>query len=320
MLSGIYGITDMGLLAGIRHHSGDVKFVDNVIDDGTPVLVDNPTMLIPSHIRQFNTSDLSRLLAIDEGSQRSFSEAFNCSGKPSAMSFFTMIRENGEFLVPVAIGYSGRFMNGNVGPDVGFMHGVGFMVENPKHWVTSMGEVLDYLSGKYAGEIAIDVDEDWCISRIRFGHQPQYLSLLCEFYGMRYDELLDWLVNEEDSPRHSVGVAISVAVSKPPFPVVEVEQRDGIQAANEAEKHIRRVLMGRCEIALVTAHSEGVPLGRRRVFRTINRMRRYDERIQYRTDCGYKLNFGELTGAYEGYCREKSPHCVDAVRAERISI
>jgi hypothetical protein len=304
MLNAIYGLSDGGLLGGVSWHSGDVKFIPEVIDDGTPILVDNPAIPIPESIRQFNTSPLARMISIDPDSRENFNDAFSCTGNPTSLSLFTMLNDNGDHLIPVIVGYSGRLMNSNVGPDVGFSHGVGLMLPDEDLWPAKVKDILTYLTGKYSGELTFDIDEHWDISSVRFGHQPHYLSLLSEFYGMRYGDLLDWLVNEEDIPRYSTGITISVLVSKPPYPFIAAPQTDGIQAANEAEKHIWRMIIGRCEVALVSAHSDCIPKGRRRLFRTINRMRRYDDFIQYRTDSGWKLDFLKMNAVYEEYCNE----------------
>lgn len=288
----------------MQRHSGEIQFVTEIIDDGTPYLVDNPLIEIPDSIRQFNVSNLSRLLCSDEDSLKEFNSVFGMTGKESCVTIYTMIRENGSYLIPIIVGYSGRFMNGDVGPDIGYSHGAAFMLSNPKDWPEKMGDILDYLSDRYAGEVAIEVDEDWKMSKLQFGHQPQYVSLMSEFYGMRYDELLGWLVNDDEAPRHSEGVVLSVMVSKPPFPVVEVPQGDQMQAANDAEKHIWRVIIGRCEVVFVSAYADNLPNCRRRVFRTINRMLKYDNRIQYRTDGGYKLDFGRMSEVYERYSKD----------------
>jgi len=306
----IYGVTT-GLLSGAIRHSAKISFVQDIIDDGTPYIVDSPVLPIPDTIRQFNCSKLSRLLGMDKEAKLTFDEEFGITGKPTSSIIYTMINGGGDYLPPVAIGFSRRMMHGDVGFDVGFSHGAALQLDEDD-MPESVEHLLEYLKGKYAGELCFEIDANWNVSKLGFGHQPQYLSLLCEFYGMDFDGLLEWLVFEEEAPRHTEGVAVSTLVSRYPFPVLSGYKSEEIRADLQAEKHIWRAVVGCASVMFVTAHAECVPSARRRVFRTINRLRRYDDYIQYRTDLAYKLDFGEMQDAYERSQKKPLPVKVEA--------
>ena len=304
----ILGLTNSGILIGISRHCAEIQFIDELTDEaiesGHPVLVDNSVIQVPDGVPQFNTSPLSRLLALHPESLKEFEDSFGMTGAKASLTIFTMMNDSGH-LPLVAIGYSERLMHGDVGPRLGFSHGAAFMCDDVTVLPSEVLEVLSFCVGKYAGEIAIDIDENWNISRVRFGHQPQYVSMFSEFYGMQYGSLLSWMVRGEDLPRCTAGLVVSALVSKSPFPYVSIPTGD-IQADVQAEKHIWRFPIGNAQVALVSAHAEDTSRSRRRVFRTINRMRKYDETLQYRTDIAYRLNFGKLQDVYTNYCKDSS--------------
>ena len=260
-------------------------------------------MPVPDDKEVFNSSDLVRLLSLDKSSHDMFKKEFNLSGNPSVSAVYCLIRKDGIVSPPVEIAFSRRFMNGEVGPQIGFAHGCALPVPQD-----SVKDLTDYLSGKYAGELAVEFDARKKPCKVSFGHMPHYMCMYAEFFSMKIDILLDWLTEGIDElPEMRKGVAICNAVSSPPFP--SPLPNEAVKASPGGERHIWRVVIGDKNLALVTAHSDKIPSAdshhspfaqcRKRLYRTINELRKYNDFIQYRTDAAYSLKFAFAQGGYE---------------------
>ena len=285
-------------------HSKTAKLNCDIEGDQAVVIVDDVLMKVPDNCIPVNTSNFAKLFALDEESRVLTSELFGLSKKKPVSIYYTMVGGS-RTTQGCEIGYSLRSMNGNVGAELYIAHACGFMVEQHSKQID---DIIIYIASRYRGEVAIGLDEDGVACRVVFGHMPHFMAIYAEFCTGEIDALIDFIAHDDaECPVFKRGVALMSAVTKHPYPNLDASKAH-IRAEIEAEKHLWRMPYG---LVFVAAWSDSEPDShgtcfsqcRKRIFRTIKRMRKHDDYLCYRTDIGYSLQFSLATDQYKALQR-----------------
>lgn len=268
------------------------------------IIVDEPLLNTTAGCDLINTSDLIKILLLDKEETQKFSEQFKLTFNQATSVLYMLISPDGTVSPVMEVGLSNRFMNGNVGPRIPFAHGCGVIVQQDKV-DELLSDLLAIFKGNYTGELSVSMDEDGNLSGIGFAHHPHLMAMYSEFLRGGTEEAMDFLTGDGKIGGLREGIVCCNLVSKSPFPMITTGGPQ-IRSAGESEgeRHLWRVPVGNSQIVFVTAHSDNFVECRRRVFRTIRRMQRFDDTLQFRTDFAYDLKFALVQSEYEAAQRK----------------
>jgi len=301
MEQNIYGMSTSGLLTALTDHSDLVKLNCRIEDDAPIIIVDDILIVTPPECEKLiNTSDFARLMVLDKEFATDFNKTFEISKKKAVSVAYCFVAPSGA--TPLCeVGFSMRYMNGNVGSEMFMSHACGFIVDEVPEQIQS---ILTYIKSRYAGEVTFALDESGNVCSLILGHSPHLLSVYAEFFAGDIDGMLAYMVEEDaECPKFKAGTSLMSAVTKYPFPYLNADKAY-VRAEVEAEKHLWRMPMG---LVFVSAWSDaeedsnGTSFSqcRKRIFRTLKRARKYDDFLHYRTDMGYSLSFSLVAEQYK---------------------
>jgi len=191
------------------------------------------------------------------------------------------------------VSFSKRFMTGEVGPEVGFVTGVGLKItEDIYQAIPQLIQLKDALKRiQYRGEILCTLTEGFQLTRVEFGHYYGHFALYSECAKSSVQGLLDFLFGTTKSCELYDSCCVANLVSQTPFPTLGGISQGQINAPKGAEKHLWRILLGNSEIVLIVVHGNYLSEAKRRLRRTIENMKQYSDCLQYRIDYGNHCQF-----------------------------
>jgi hypothetical protein len=183
---------------------------------------------------------------------------------------------------------SGRFMAGDVGEDVGFVQGTALPCHSsvydafPK--LASLVDSLHILG--YSGEVVVGVTTGFQLATLSFGHCTGAFSLFTELAQQSPQETIEFCFGKRPACLlHPERISACTLLSYPPYPYTDQEMFS-VLAPRTAERHLFRFNVGCCELAYASASGSRMFEVRRRVRRTLDNCKQYNEKLQYRMDYG----------------------------------
>tara|TARA_R100000306_G_scaffold20824_1_gene24734 strand:+ start:4829 stop:5737 length:909 start_codon:yes stop_codon:yes gene_type:complete len=209
--------------------------------------------------------------------------ALGCSGK-DPVSYVYGLFNGKEFSDLIEVSFSGRFMNHEVGPHLGFTCGTAIKIsEDFGAAIPQYTNVLESLSSmNYRGEVCFGIAKNFELVNLTFGHFYGHFALFAELALNKVQDILEFIFGEVITCPLRDGIALGNLVTKYPFPA---HGEGRITAPRNAETHLWRMFYPiNQEKVLVTAHGKTLREAKQRVYRSINNMASYDDTIQYRSD------------------------------------
>lgn len=299
------------MIIGVTNGTGEAKCIADHTEtvvlgfqgsvDG--IFVDHPLASLDGapEVPVVNTCVAVRNAMLSEPLQKGLMEAWKVQPGKMKSSFFSLFngREFGDWL---EVGFSGRFMTGNVGPNLGFIHGAGIRVQNLEEALPNLSIIQQTLVDMgYQGEVLLYVDDLFRVVSVQFGHYYAHWAMYGELCKSSSAEMLGYLFGTSQKCELYESVCVANLVTLYPFPSLGL-QVQGIHAPKNAEKHLWRVPFGSSEKVLVTVHGDNVHEARRRVRRTIENILQSSPDIQYRIDYGFGLDFVLAKEQYKKLC------------------
>lgn len=298
----------IGIVANVAHHAimEHIHYgVMGINDDVDGVFVENCFTDVPSGIDVINSCDGARILeGSDEVRAAFYEEAGIVPGIPDTYLYGIIGQHGASDLMEMSV--CDRLMVGGVGPKCGMVQGCALPcgpdvyqafpdLEN----VISLVQQLDY-----RGEISIGVKQDFTICSILFGHCTAAFSLFTELAKQNPQLTLEFAFGNHDICKlHETRIAITTLLSYPPYPAAnDVPYK--IMAPRQADRHLFRFQSGLSELAYASASGDRLYEARRRLRRTLDNCRSYNDSIQYRTDAGKFRRFVFTQDQY----KEKGGH------------
>lgn len=220
---------------------------------------------------------------------------------PNVSSVFAVFNGT-EFSDFIEVTHSDRFMNGEVGPRLGFVHGTGLKLQgNPYDMLPQLLRVKKALTDiAYRGEVALGISQNYTITGIHFGHLYGHFALFAEICKCDVQGILEFIFGNVEKLELYDSIVIGNLITQPPFPSTVGTPSSPMQADKGAEKHLWRILLGgTTEVIIHTVHGTYVGEARKRLRRTIEKMLRYSDILQFRTDYGYGGKFVLMREQYE---------------------
>lgn len=247
-----------------------INFVDHVFMD---------TGDLPS----INTSVAARTFSISEKTQADMADALGMS-KEKPVSYLTAMYNGETFSDWLEASYSSRFMDGEVGIDIGFSCGIGIPVDvDVAEALPQFKAVASFIhDADYKGQIRLGVTEDYNLCSITFGFFPGLFAMFCESCKSPVREVISFCAGEIGTCNLYSELVACNLVSKSPWP--HIMGNDRIRAISSAERHIWRMKTGNAETVLVTAHGSNLMFCRNRIFGTVRNLLQFDDQLQYRTN------------------------------------
>lgn len=211
---------------------------------------------------------------------------------------------NGEaFSDFLEVNFSGKFMTGNIGPDLGFVHGVGIKCDSNIYdafpVLIKFREAFNKL--QYRGEILFAISSDYRITGVKFGHSHAHFCLYAELCQNTVQDCLEYLFGKVNKITLHESIAVANLVTLSPYPSRSLNTQT-IHAPKGAEKHLWRSQYGNGETVLVVCHGGYLNEARKRIRRTIENMLAFNPELQYRLDYGLRMGFvfnGDKYKAFE---------------------
>lgn len=207
-----------------------------------------------------------------------------------------------EFAEFMEISYSDRFMTGDVGPEVGFSHGVGIkcgtQIYEAFPSLIRLREMLTKLD--YHGEILLNVTPEYLVTNVWFGHCEWAFPLYSEISQNNVQDLLLFMFGKSIEIKLYDSIAISTLVSLPPFPTIGLSNKI-IHAPKGAEKHLWRFQTLGSEQLCIVCHGAYLREARKRIRRTLDNLVQFDSSLQYRIDYGLRMPFTFMADKYKEF-------------------
>lgn len=233
-----------------------------------------------------NYSDLSRQFMAEPEKRQRFLDLLGCPKEPAVTQLFSLW--NGATWAEwMECNYSGRLMNGDVGPSIGFVCGAGHSAKwEPKDALVNLADVEDFLREiEYRGEVLLGVSSDFHICDIRLGHASGIMSMYSEIGKLSLAQLYLWADGRDEIvPEVHDSCVVANMASLSPFPGNVQVATGKLKAPASAEKHLWRLNMAGAEPVIVTCHGPNVVVARNRVMQTMANIARVHPEVQYRTD------------------------------------
>ncbi len=302
----------MNKIIGVTNGTGEAKcvvdHVENALLGLTPsvevVFADHPLADLLGEIPVLNSCVAIRNAILHPELQQGLFETWQVKPGPWKSSFFALFNGT-DFSDWLEVGFSTRFMTGNVGPVVGFAQGAGLRAEGVLDGVRGMDKVQRTLRDiGYRGQVLLYVNELFELTDVRFGHFYAHWGIFSELCKVSNGEMISFLLGDMPGCELYDSVCVANLVSMMPFPSLSI-QTQAIHAPKNAEKHLWRVPRGLGETVLITVHGDTVHEGRRRIRRTLDNMLQGNPDLQYRTDYGYGLGFTLARERYVKLCERK---------------
>ena len=298
------GILGNNIDAGIINHTYDVKMG---IDEETEGIFAETLLLdLSTDLPVANTCIAVQSLQVDKKLSEEFRRELRLSPAKSH-SYLYGFYNGGRFSQFLECNYSTRFMNENVGPNVGFSVGVGLGVRCKIIEAIPMLNIIQdaLMKMEYAGEVLLGITDGYEICSVEFGHFFGLFSIYAEICKQNTQEILEFCLGRETEIELFPDLSISCLVTKPPFPAPAFKN-GRIEIPKSAEKHTWRVEMSNTDLIIVTAHGANIYQTRDRIRLTLDNMKKYDADLQHRTDFGFKGKFLLESETYErGFVRRQ---------------
>jgi len=279
-----------------------------ILDSSATPIESNGTILVNgnAYIRSIQThEDVSestkQILGIPEPTP---------DGSNPTVSLLFGVTNGVEMSEMLEIGYGKRLMNGEIGPDVGFSHGVGIRCNgNLSKKFPMYDKLVEFLAEmEYRGEVLIALGEDAQIVDISFGHHPHQFAMFAEAAKIDVDEIMGFCIGDRATCQLHSTMILANLVSKTPFPAVQVSEDGGIECSKTCDPCVWRIWGPDSLVAVVCVHADypadddtANQLGqaRKRCFGLLGAMRSLEDSLQYRTDAGARLRFVLSQDVYE---------------------
>jgi len=277
---------------GIIHHTKDAFLEQNEEIQG--IFVSNPLEIVPEEIPSINTClGIKNFYQDKDVRDALLTKHIKVTDRPRISTLYALF--NGKkFSDWMEVSYSSRLMTGDVGPNVGFITGIGFPVDvNLFEAVPSMEKLQDFLHGiKYQGEVVCGLADNYLLTDINFGHYFGHFGMFSEISKNTTQQLIDFMFGIfSDAELHS-SLCISNLVSQQPFPIIGRTKKPTINTPKAADKHIWRVLLqGVLEVILITVHGRDLGEAKFRLSQTLRNMQKYNHDLQFRVDYGQRPKF-----------------------------
>jgi hypothetical protein len=219
----------------------------------------------------------------------------------------------------IEIAYSGRFMTGDIGPDIIFSHGAGIKCKSHIHEafpaLIKLREMLTKL--QYHGEVFCTISKDFIITDVRFGHNVWAFGMFSEICKSSVQDMLGFMFEQVEVCELHESICVANLITSAPFPSRSLTPKK-IHAPKGAEKHLWRIPYGGSENVLAICHGSYLKEARKRIRRTIDNLLSFDNELQYRLDYGLRMEFVLNSDEYKKFeetnyslpVSDPSPVCV----------
>lgn len=230
-----------------------------------------------------NSCVAAQRFAVDPEQWQLFLDALGVSTAPPITEIYALFNGR-EFSDWLEISHSQRFMNSDVGPEVGFTCGTALKIKDDLPVaIPQFPQLQAALAGMgYRGQVLLGITKNFELATLNIGHFFGHFSLFCEMAMNRMQDILEFIFGEVVTCPVREGVAFANLVTKQPFPSAG---QGHISAPKPAESHLWRMFYPVAqEKVLITAHGIHYWEARVRVYRTLDKMRELNTDLQYRTD------------------------------------
>ena len=264
----------------------------NIEEDSQAVVVESPLIKGEVDLPVLNTSNAVRSLIVNDEYAEEFNKLYNIvNGHPDSY-IYGFINETGLSRC-IEIASSSRFMTGGIGPRIGLVQGAALACKEDIHLaLPSLPALIEALVAmEYRGEITLGITNEYQICSLSFGHNTAGLALYTELLRGNIQNTYEWCLGKSDPPAlHNNGIALITLVSSPPYPH-RLDIKSYVRAPVSAEKHLYRLMIGKCEVAYAGAWGTDLFETKRRVRKTLQNCALYDNDTQYRVDFGVRDKF-----------------------------
>ena len=259
---------------------------------GTPsdiegIVVDHIDMEVPEGIPVVNTCIGARVLEHDDKVRAAFDEEAELSdGTPDAFLYGFVSPTGVSDLMEMTV--CNRLMVGGVGPRCGLVQGTALSCSPEVYQAfPQLAGIFDMLHQiQYCGEISIGITRTFEICTINFGHCLGGFALFTEMAKQRPQLTYEFAFGKHDRCElYDERISITTLMSYPNYPY-DNSVPFQVMGPNQAERHMYRTTSGACELAYAAASGEQLFEARRRIRRTLQNCRSYNDDLQYRTDAG----------------------------------
>lgn len=297
-------VSPTGEAGAVLDHSDNCS--EGVQNDSEAIFVDSPLCDVPSELPIANTSiGVKNVILNADLRHELLNRHLGITHLPMKSCLYALFNGK-EFSDWMEICYTRRFMNSEIGPDVGFSSGVGMRIDQDVcNAVTNMSKLKEIVAAlNYRGEVCCGLAEDGGITGVSFGHvwgmYGMFQELCQQSVDQDVDKTMEFIFGEELTCTLYDSICVSNIVSKHPFPLITNTHTGYLRTPKYSNNHVWRVGLGSTvEIVMLTSSGVSLKEARRRVHRSQNNMRKYDDFIQYRTDFGFSENFIIMRDKYE---------------------
>ena len=260
--------------------------------DAEGIFVDSPLVDIKSNLPVANTCVAWRNILLNPKLKAAFVEHIGLVQGPYVSSIYGMFNGT-KFSELLEVCYSGKFMTGDAGIDVGFAKGAALRVSNaPSDLLPAFNGIVQALHDiNYRGEVLFHISESYEVTNLFLGHFYGHFGLFSEAAQGTVQAILDFVFGKVDTCILYDSLNLGVLVSKFPYPFRKLAVSTQILSPKGAEKHLWRFKYEAQEAALITVHGSSLQEAKRRMQRTIDNLKYYDQDLQYRSDFGYREYF-----------------------------
>ncbi len=266
------------------------------------VLCCNPLTNVETNYPVANAGIKVANLLVNRDLRERFNELLGFEAVTPVSSLYSFF--NGEsFSDWIEVSYSTKLLSGNVGPNVAFSTGVGMKpkasVEEAVPTIRKLKDALKELD--YIGEVYCGLAPDFVVTNVLFGHFPGHFAMYNEICKEPTQGVLDFIFGQHGQCELYDSVCVSNLVYQHPFPLNIPIGGRAISAPKGAEVHLWRQAVVNNEIVLITVYGSYIGEARKRIIRTLENLRHYDDNLMYRTDYGYGKQFVLAQEQYEKF-------------------
>jgi hypothetical protein len=274
----------------ILEHTKDVTL--GLTADSEGVMVENVLHDIETDLPVINTCIGAKVYNTSQEHRDLFNEQAGIVGG-DVVSYLYALLSPTDCSDWMEMSVSGRFMAGDVGADVGFVQGTALPCHStvydafPK--LANLVDSLHILG--YCGEVVVGVTADFQLADLSFGHCTGAFCLFTELAQQSPQESIEFCFGKRQSALlHPERIAACTMLSYPPYPYTD-QTMFSVLAPRTAERHLFRFNVGCCELAYASASGSRIFEVRRRVRRTLDNCKQYNDTLQYRVDYGRSGKF-----------------------------